>query len=97
LVAIASLLVACATRSSRPIPWQTATDSAGDADLSVMYALDTCQDLDRIEVAYSLDAVTVTVFTVSNDRACTGVHFIRSADVPLRERLAGRAIRDGAR
>lgn len=96
-VAIALLLAACAPGSSVPIRWQTVTDSAGDADLSLKYGIDSCQDLDRIEVGYARDAVTVTVFAVSNGRACTGVLFVRTADVPLHERLAGRAVRDGAR
>ena len=61
------------------------------------YGLDSCQDLDRVEVAYSRSAVTVTVFAVPNHNACTGLRFVRTADVPLREALAGRAVLDGAR
>ena len=52
------------------------------------YGLDSCQDLDRVEVAYSRSAVTVTVFAVPNQNACRGLRFVRTVDVPLREALA---------
>ena len=76
--------------------WQTVRDSADDVNLAVTYALDSCQDLDRVEVAYGRADVTVTVFAVSNGRPCTGVRFLSSVDVPLHQPLAGRRVRDGA-
>jgi hypothetical protein len=61
------------------------------------YALDSCESLDRIEVAYARTSVTVTVYATSNRNACTGLRFARSVDVPLREGLGGRQVVDGAR
>jgi len=95
-VCIAATLAACGSTPSRSVPWLAVQDSANDSSLTLSYALDSCQSLDRVEVAYGRAAVTVTVFAVSNDVACTGVRFVRPVDVPLRERLAGRLVRDGA-
>jgi hypothetical protein len=96
-VCIAATLVACGSTPSRRVPWETVRDSANDSFLTLSYGLDSCQDLDRVEVGYARAAVTVTIFGVSNGRACTGLRFVRSVDVPLRQRLAGRRVEDGAR
>ena len=94
---MAWVLVACGSISSKPVEWQTAQDAANDRSLKITYGLDSCQDFDRAEVAYSRTAITVTLFAVTNHNACTGLHFVQSREVPLRQALAGRAVRDGAR
>jgi hypothetical protein len=94
---MAATLVSCGSTPSRPVPWLAARDSANDSVLTLSYALDSCQNLDRVEAAYGRAVVTVTVFAVSNNVACTEVRLVRQVDVPLRERLAGRLVRDGAR
>jgi hypothetical protein len=95
-VVVATGLPACSSSSSHAITWQTARASLDDQQLTVGYASDVCQDLDRVEVAYGKADVTVTVFAVSNDRACVGVRFPQAVQVPLRQSLAGRIVRDGA-
>ena len=94
---IASAFVACSTTPSTKVPWESARDAKSDRSLTITYALDSCQDFDRIEIAYSRSAVTVTLFVVSNHSTCTGLRFVRSVDVPLREPLAGREVVDGGR
>ena len=97
LLSLALLLVGCGGDGSKAVAWQTVRDAASDTSLTLTYALDTCQSLDRIEVAYSRTSVTVTVFEVPNHSACTGLRFVRSVEVPLRAPLAGRAVVDGVR
>ena len=94
---IAFVLVACGTTPSKPVAWEAAHVTSTDQSLTVTYGLDSCQDLDRIEVAYSRSAVTVTIFAVPNHNACRGLRFVHTVDVPLREPLAGRNVLDGAR
>jgi hypothetical protein len=96
-ISLAAALAACGASASKPVTWQTVRDSADDRNLALTYGLDSCQDLDRVEVAYARADVTITVFVVSNGRVCTGVRFLRSVDVPLHQPLAGRPVRDGAR
>jgi hypothetical protein len=96
-ILIACALASCSTTPSAAVPWESARDAKSDLSLSITYALDSCQDFDRIEIAYSRSAVTVTLFVVSNHSTCTGLRFVRSVDVPLREALAGREVVDGAR
>ena len=95
-VIFASVFIACGTTSSTPVAWEGAQVTPTDRSLTVTYGLDSCQDLDRVEVAYSRSAVTVTVFAVPNQNACRGLRFVRTVDVPLREPLAGRDVLDGA-
>jgi hypothetical protein len=94
---MASVLVACGSISSKPVEWQTAQDASNDQSLKISFGLDSCQDFDRAEVAYSRTAVTVTLFAVPNHNTCTGLRFVRTVDVPLRQSLAGRDVRDGAK
>jgi len=91
-----AILLACGATPSRPVSWQSVQVGATDRSLTLAYGLDSCQDLDRVEVAYSRTAVTVTVFAVPNKSACSGLRFVRTVDVPLREALAGRVVKDGA-
>lgn len=95
-VVFPAILLACGANLSKPIPWQSVNVGTTDSSLTLTYGLDSCQDLDRIEVAYSRSAVTVTVFAVPNKSACSGLRFVRTVDVPLRAALAGRAVKDGA-
>ena len=94
---MASVLVACGSISSKPVQWQTAQDAASDRSIKFSFGLDSCQDFDRAEVAYSQSAVTVTLFVVPNHTQCTGLRFVRTVDVPLRQALAGRDVLDGSR
>ena len=94
---MASVLVACGSISSKPLEWQTAQDASNDRSLKISFALDSCQDFDRAEVAYSNSAVTVTLFVVPNHTQCTGLRFVKTVDVPLRQALAGRDVLDGSR
>ena len=96
-VIFASVFMACGTASSTPVAWEAAQVTPTDRSLTVTYGLDSCQDLDRIEVGYRRTAVTVTIFAVPNHNACRGLRFVRTVDVPLREPLAGRDVLDGAR
>ena len=96
-ILIATVLVACGTTSSKPVAWEAAQITSTDQSLTVTYGLDSCQDLDRIEVSYSRSAVTVSIFAVPNHNACRGLRFVHTVDVPLREALAGRDVLDGAR
>ena len=96
-ILIASALVACSTTPSAKVPWESARDAKSDRSLTITYALDSCQDFDRIEIAYNRSAVTVTLFAVTNHSTCTGLRFVRSVEVPLREALAGRDVLDGGR
>ena len=94
---MASVLVACGSVPSKPVQWQAAQDAASDRSLKISVGLDSCEDFDRAEVAYSRTAVTVTLFVVANHTQCTGLHFVKTVDVPLRQALAGRDVLDGAR
>ena len=93
---LAFLLVACNGIAARPIAWQAVRVAANDKSLTLTYGLDTCQSLDRIEVAYDRSSVTVTVFEAPNHSACTGLRFARTIVVPLRGPLGGRTVVDGA-
>lgn len=96
MLPLALFLMACSASASKPVAWQTVRDAANDKSLTLTYGLDTCQSLDRIEVAYGRSSITVTVFEVPNNTACTGLRFARTADVPLRGPLGGRTVVDGA-
>ena len=96
-ISMASVLIACGSNSSKPVSWQAAQDAASDRSLKITFGLDSCQDFDRAEIAYSSTAVTVTLFAVPNHSRCTGLRFVKTVDVPLRQALAGRTVQDGAR
>ena len=84
----------------------TAFDTAtiGDDDRTVTIAfwsgIEPCAVLDHIDVAYSADAVTITLYQGhdpnAGDVACIEIAVLKQTTVTLDEPLAGRAIVDGA-
>ena len=93
---LALLLVACGGIVAKPVAWQAVRVGANDKSLTLTFALDTCQSLDRIEVAYGRSSITITMFEAPNHSPCTGLRFARPTDVPLRVPLGGRTVVDGA-
>jgi hypothetical protein len=96
--AFAALLLgtACGGPAPKAIPWQDAA-AVSSQELSVLYGVDACQDLDHVEVEYEVRVIVVTVFATANGKRCTGLHFVRSVPLPLHEPLGGREVRDGAK
>jgi hypothetical protein len=88
------VLVSCGGVSARAVP-ATGVRVEDPLHLSVSYRIDSCRDLDHVEVAYGRSALTVTVFAVPNKVPC-GLVLPRSVAVPLREPLGNREILDGA-
>src|SRR5947208_523811 len=88
-ILMASVLVACGSISSKPVAWQSVQVASDGRGLKMIFGLDSCLDFDRAEIGYGRTAVTVTLFAVANHNACTGLRFVRTVDVPLRQALAG--------
>lgn len=72
-----------------------------DRTLTVFYwgGLEACYGLDRVDVDYSPEAVTLTVYQgrVPEAEVCAQIAQYKATKVPLKEPLAGRRIVDGAR
>jgi len=83
----------------RPVPWEK-VDVLDQSTLDVQFynGVEECYGLDRVEVEYSEDAVTVTVYVgrVPGARVCIEIAELKVTKVNLDEPLNGRKILDGA-
>ncbi|HEX6844284.1 MAG TPA: hypothetical protein VF235_04130 [Actinomycetota bacterium] len=83
-------------------PFDTA--AVGDDDRTVtidfVSGVEPCYVLDRVDVAYGADAVTITLFEghdpAAGDVACIEIGVFKRVVITLDEPLAGRALVDGA-
>jgi len=82
--------------------FDTATIGADDTTLTIVFwsGVEPCYVLDHVDVSYSADAVTVTLFQGSDpnagDVACIDIALQKQATITLDEPLGARAIVDGA-
>lgn len=85
----------------RPIPW-TDYEVLDDRTIRVFFTsgVEPCYVLDRVEVAYNPDTVTVTLYQGTapdaRDTACIEIAVEKAVDVTLEEPLGGRTVVDGA-
>ena len=86
----------------RQTSFDTAAIGADDTTLTIVFwsGVEPCYVLDRVDVSYGADVVTVTLFQGSDpnagDVACIDIALQKQVTVTLSEPLAGRAIVDGA-
>jgi hypothetical protein len=83
----------------RPVPWEK-VDVLDQSTLDVQFynGVEECHGLDRVDVDYSRDAVTVTVYVgrVPGAGVCIEIAELKVTRVNLDEPLNGRKILDGA-
>ena len=91
------------TVDPRPIPWTKVDVADDDQTLTIDYVggVNTCYALDRVDVDYGNDTVTVTVYEGARadlppDTACIEIGVLKSVTVELGEPLGGRELVDGA-
>jgi hypothetical protein len=83
----------------RPVPWEK-VDIIDQSTLDVQFyiGVEECYGVDRVEVTYSEDAVTVTIYQgrVPGAGVCIEIAELKVIRVTLDEPLNGRKILDGA-
>jgi hypothetical protein len=85
-----------------PTAFDTATIGDDDTTLTIVFwsGVEPCSVLDRVDVSYGADAVTVALFQGSDpnagDVACIEIAVQKQVTITLNEPLAGRAVVDGA-
>jgi hypothetical protein len=84
----------------RPTAWEKA-DVVNEGTLLVQFwgGIEECYGVDRIDVNYGTDNVSVTVYEgrVPSAEVCIEIALLKAVRVRLEEPLAGRKIVDGAR
>ncbi len=86
----------------RPTGFDTATIADDDRTLTINFwsGVEPCYVLDHVDVSYTDDAVTVTLFQGSDpnggDVACIEIAMLKQVTITLDQPLAGRTIVDGA-
>jgi hypothetical protein len=87
----------------RPIPWTRVTTSDNGRVLTVRFwsGVEPCSVLDHVDVEYSEDSVTVTLYEGRNpdqqDVACIEIAMLKAVRIELEAPLGGRRVRDGAK
>jgi hypothetical protein len=85
----------------RPVPWDKAR-SLGERSVLIRYwsGVEPCNVLDRVDVEYGTEKVTVTLFEGHDprdeDTACIEIALLKAVEVDLAEPLGGRRVVDGA-
>jgi hypothetical protein len=85
-----------------PRPFDDASVADDDVTVTIAFVsgVEPCYVLDRVDVAYGTDAVTITLFEghdpSGGDVACIEIGVFKSVTIALDEPLAGRALVDGA-
>ena len=85
-----------------PTSFDTATIGDDDRTLTITFwsGVEPCYVLDRVDLAYGADTVTVTLFQGSDtsavDVACIDIALLKQVTVRLDQPLAGRTLVDGA-
>ncbi len=85
-----------------PIAFTSATVRSDDRTVDVRFwgGIEPCSVLDHVDVAYTADSVTITLFDGSDPNAgmvaCPEIAVLKQVTVPLDQALAGRRIVDGA-
>jgi hypothetical protein len=85
-----------------PTGFDTATIGDDDQTLTINFwsGVEPCYVLDHVDVSYTDDAVTVTLFQGSDpdagDVACIEIAMLKQVTITLDQPLAGRTIVDGA-
>lgn len=86
----------------RPVPWND-YEVLNDRSVRVFFTsgVEPCYVLDRVEVQYSPDRITVSLFVGSDPEAgnvaCIEIAVFKAVDVTLDEPLGGRPVVDGHR
>jgi hypothetical protein len=83
----------------RPVPWdRVSVVDQSTLDVQFYNGVEECYGLDRVDVEYSEDAVTVTAYVgrVPGARVCIEIAELQVVRVTLDEPLNGRKILDGA-
>jgi hypothetical protein len=88
-------MIACSAPRLHTVRWQTAELAHGGDQVRLVYSLDVCEELHHVEIDYAAE-LTLTIYATDNDRACLGIRFVRSVNVPLRDRFDDATFRDGA-
>lgn len=85
----------------RPVPWDEAIVGDDDRTITLTFytGIPECYGLDRADVAYGQEEVTITRYegTVPGAQACIEIAVFASTTVMLDEPLDGRDIIDGAK
>ena len=94
-IALLSGGLACSAPSAELRSVTTASIDADGRQVTLQYRTDSCEAVDRIEVGFAPDEITLSVF-VERPAGCAGIALLRTTTVPLHESVQGRSIRDGS-